>query len=160
MVQALNPLIAVVIIVAVAVMLAVAIIGYVFGFMSITSTGSLQILPDSYVNSSDTDYTLRPVASIHLHVRATGKPIKVVEIVVRETGSSIYYFYLLDRDMSVVAAYRYTRGVVTKTITLGRDYWVVAPIPGGYGRIGAGELCHVEIYTADGEKYAIVVKSK
>ena len=68
--KGISPVIATVIIVAVAVAIAIAVVGWIMGIWgTFGATESLQIMPDSYLESEGT---------LHLHVKNTGSAAAVI----------------------------------------------------------------------------------
>ena len=158
--RSLSSLISIIVILAATLVLIIATVAYILGLVHYSQTSIITIYPDSYINSSDVDFALRTVASIHLHVRVSGSPVRVSQIIISGVDSAITYFYLVEEDMNVGDAYRYTRGVVTSTIKPDKDYWIVASIPNSFGGLPAGVTFHVSIYTENGEVYSVSLKSR
>ena len=68
--KGISPVIATVIIVAVAVAIAIAVVGWIMGIWgTFGATESLQIMPDSYLDTGGT---------LHLHVKNTGSAAAVI----------------------------------------------------------------------------------
>ncbi len=139
--KGIEPIIAVVILIAVTLVIAIGVIGWIMGWWgTLGSTESLQFYPDSYINVTDTP------SKLYLHVKNTGSAAAVIykiEISGIETLTETTMF-----DGNNVADGVIPAGTEdTLTIELEEDYT-------------AGTNYLVKIYTKAGNVYSITVQAK
>jgi flagellin-like protein len=129
--RGIEPIIAVVILVAVTLVIAIGVIGWIMGWWgTMGAVESLQIYPDSYINTTS--------KTLVLHIKNTGSATAViykVEIVGVGTAD-------LDKE---------------KTLTAGEEEtaWTLS----FSGSVTAGTNYQVKIYTKAGNVYSATVKA-
>jgi len=130
--KGIEPIIAVVILIAVTLVIAIGVIGWIMGWWgTLGATENLQFYPDSYINVTDTP------SKLYLHVKNTGSAAAVIYKI----------------EISGIETLTVTDGVIpagtedTLTIELEKDYT-------------AGTNYLVKIYTKAGNVYSITVQAK
>ena len=143
--RGIEPIIAVVILVAVTLVIAIGVIGWIMGWWgTFGATESLQFYPDSYIEVKDN------TATLYLHLKNTG------------SASAVIYKIEIAGVTTLTNADDFTGGAVqggtigagveatlTLTITLGEDVTITA---------GANYL--VKIYTKAGNVYSVTVQAR
>ena len=139
--KGIEPIIAVVILIAVTLVIAIGVIGWIMGWWgTLGSTESLQFYPDSYISVTDTP------SKLYLHVKNTGSAAAVIykiEISGIETLTETTMFNGNNVKDGVIPAGTED----TLTIELEEDYT-------------AGTNYLVKIYTKAGNVYSITVQAK
>ena len=139
--KGIEPIIAVVILIAVTLVIAIGVIGWIMGWWgTLGSTESLQFYPDSYISVTDTS------SNLYLHVKNTGSAAAVIykiEISGIETLTETAMFNGNNVKDGVIPAGTED----TLTIELEEDYT-------------AGTNYLVKIYTKAGNVYSITVQAK
>jgi len=140
--RGIEPIIAVVILVAVTLVIAIGVIGWIMGWWgTFGATESLQFYPDSYIDTSGT-----PI--LYLHLKNTG------------SASAVIYKIEIAGVTTLTDTGNFAGGAVqggtigagveaTLTITLGEDVTITA---------GANYL--VKIYTKAGNVYSVTVQAR
>ena len=143
--RGIEPIIAVVILVAVTLVIAIGVIGWIMGWWgTFGATESLQFYPDSYINATS----------------------NVLVLHVKNTGSASAVIYKIEvAGIGTVTGAITTTGSVTGTIITGTEVTVgpgaegtlVATLPAN-ALAGANYL--VKIYTRAGNVYSVTVQAK
>jgi len=139
--KGIEPIIAVVILIAVTLVIAIGVIGWIMGWWgTMGAVESLQIYPDSYINTTDT------LNKLYLHIKNTGSAAAVIykiEIVGIETLTNTGDF---------------SGGTVKDgTVGPGVEDTLTVPLTGGYV---PGTNYQVKIYTKAGNVYTATVQAK
>jgi len=145
--RGIEPIIAVVILVAVTLVIAIGVIGWIMGWWgTFGATESLQFYPDSYIDTS---------GNLHLHVKNTGSAAAViykVEVSGIGPATSASIEGGAPTQGSIV-----TGGNAEVTVAPGAEGTIVFKIPGS-PVAGANYL--VKIYTRAGNVYSVTVQAK
>ena len=143
--KGIEPIIAVVILIAVTLVIAIGVIGWIMGWWgTLGATENLQFYPDSYIDASGTPRLI-------LHVKNTG------------SASAIIYRIEISGLTTVTSSFNFvttfttaTDALTAVTITPGQEGYIVitagSPIP------GANYL--VKVYTRAGNVYSITVQAR
>ena len=142
--KGIEPIIAVVILIAVTLVIAIGVIGWIMGWWgTLGSTENLQFYPDSYIQSN----------TLYLHVKNTGSAVAVI--------------YKVEISGLGTAAGASTVTSVTGTIRVSGNEVTVSP--GGEGIVVfdisnvtpvAGANYLVKVYTRAGNVYSITVQAR
>jgi len=140
--RGIEPIIAVVILVAVTLVIAIGVIGWIMGWWgTFGATESLQFYPDSYVTES----------TLYLHLKNTGSASAVIyKIEVSGLGTVT--------SATVTGVTGITLVDTTITVNPGAEGTIVAIISGNPAVAGANYL--VRIYTRAGNVYSVTVQAK
>jgi flagellin-like protein len=145
--RGIEPIIAVVILVAVTLVIAIGVIGWIMGWWgTMGATESLQLYPDSYAIQSDNN------AVVVLHIKNTGSAPAV-----------IYKFELLGVGTPTSAMVSTT---LAGTITTSGAEVTINPGAEGYinfiisGTVTAGTNYQIKVYTRAGNVYTWTVQAK
>jgi flagellin-like protein len=144
--RGIEPIIAVVILVAVTLVIAIGVIGWIMGWWgTMGATESLQLYPDSYVQQSGNN------AVVVLHIRNTG------------SASAVIYKVEL---IGVGTATSVSTGSVTGSIIPSGTEVTINPGAEGYieftisGTVTPGTNYQVKVYTRAGNVYTWTVQAK
>ena len=141
--RGIEPIIAVVILVAVTLVIAIGVIGWIMGWWgTMGATESLQIYPDSYINTTSKQLTL--------HVKNTGSAAAVIykiEVVGLSTSGSIG---------TLAGATGITPSGTEVTVNPGGEGTITVGVTGAV----PGTNYQVKIYTKAGNVYSATVQAK
>ena len=145
--KGIEPIIAVVILIAVTLVIAIGVIGWIMGWWgTLGATENLQFYPDSYINMSETQPRLI------LHVKNTGSASAVIyKIEVAGIGTVTGTI-----DVTTTTTGAITAGAEV-TVGPGAEGTLVATLPGN-AIAGANYL--VKVYTRAGNVYSITVQAR
>jgi len=137
--RGIEPIIAVVILVAVTLVIAIGVIGWIMGWWgTFGATESLQFYPDSYIDVSG--------QKLYLHLKNTG------------SASAVIYKIEISGVETRTETDRFTGGVVTGgTVGPGTEAILTIQLDQTY-TAGANYL--VKIYTRAGNVYSVTVQAK
>ncbi len=142
--RGIEPIIAVVILVAVTLVIAIGVIGWIMGWWgTFGATESLQFYPDSYVSGT----------TLYLHLKNTGSAAAVIyKIEISGLGT-----------VTSVSVPGTTTGITTTqqpiiTVNPGAEGTIVATIDGNPAVAGANYL--VRVYTRAGNVYSVTVQAR
>jgi flagellin-like protein len=145
--RGIEPIIAVVILVAVTLVIAIGVIGWLMGWWgTMGATESLQLYPDSYAIQSDNN------AVVVLHIKNTGSASAViykVELIGVGTPSSA--------DVSSTVAGTISTSGAEVTINPGAEGYIEFSIT---GTVTPGTNYQVKVYTRAGNVYTWTVQAK
>ena len=149
--RGIEPIIAVVILVAVTLVIAIGVIGWIMGWWgTFGATESLQFYPDSYIDTS---------GNLHLHVKNTGSASAVIyKVEVSGIGSAT-----LESIEAPSQGNINTNAAGTEvTIAPGAEGTIVFKIQSTSGsqQPVAGANYLVKIYTRAGNVYSVTVQAK
>ena len=141
--KGIEPIIAVVILIAVTLVIAIGVIGWIMGWWgTLGATESLQFYPDSEIKNS----------VLVLHVKNIGSAAAVIykiEVVGLDTVTSL----------ATYTSYSTTTGALNEvTIDPGKEVYIAGSVAGGNLIAGANYL--VKIYTKAGNVYSVTVQAK
>jgi len=138
--RGIEPIIAVVILVAVTLVIAIGVIGWIMGWWgTFGATESLQFFPDSYIDVANNQ--------LLLHLKNTG------------SASAVIYKIEISGVETLTETGKFTGGVVTGG-TVGPGTEAILTIPISQGKYTAGANYLVKIYTRAGNVYSITIQAK
>jgi len=140
--RGIEPIIAVVILVAITLVIAIGVIGWIMGWWgTFGATESLQFYPDSYIQGS----------TLYLHLKNTGSASAV-----------IYKVEVSGLGTGTVTTVSNSNNIHTSgndvTVSPGGEGTILFSIPGASPVAGANYL--VKIYTRAGNVYSVTVQAK
>jgi len=139
--RGIEPIIAVVILVAITLVIAIGVIGWIMGWWgTFGATESLQFYPDSEIKDS----------TLYLHVKNTGSASAVIyKVEVSGLGTG---------TVSTVSNGKISTGTNGVTVPAGEEGTILFNIPEASPVAGANYL--VKIYTRAGNVYSVTVQAK
>jgi len=161
-VRGISPVIATVIILAVTVAIAVAVIGWITGLFGAATGGTeqLQIMPDSYINSSNV---------LHLHIVNKGSDVSLYKVEIAglytaSKGDTNSYYYLSTsgdvKDKTFSSSKQQWNNFIT--IKAGEDAWLIINKTDAQQKAVPGTSYTVKVYTKNGNVFTatVVAESK
>jgi flagellin-like protein len=139
--RGIEPIIAVVILVAVTLVIAIGVIGWIMGWWgTFGATESLQFYPDSNI-------TISPSPKLYLHLKNTG------------SASAVIYKIEISGVTTITTPATGGAGTDVATLSPGQETTLPIDLPTGT-TVTAGSNYVVKVYTRAGNVYSVTVQAK